>query len=198
MKKYFAAVIGFLAVLAVFFYAISDRRSQTVEMEIVEDPNVLFQTFKAIRSDLTPYKAYRLGDVYIIISESKGNEVSSNTGTVVSITKSGEQILAEHACDTPLTPGFSGSILRYKNLAVVFGKIGGHITVLSGDSLVKVPFDEIELKVIYTNDVETSYFFQCNDYYVINVDSNTTVKDIQYIIDGKVMACYSDYYGNIE
>lgn len=197
-KKYFIAIIGLVVILIVFVFTTSNRKSQSDEMEIINNPTVLFQTFETVRPYLTPCKAYRLGDICIIVSESKGNEVSPSTEIVVSLTKSGELILAESACDTPLTPGFSGSILRFKNLAIVFGKLGENITVLSGNNLVKVPFDEIELKVVYTNNVETSYLFQCNDYYVININPNATVKDIQFIIDGSLTACYSDYYGNIE
>ena len=195
-----ASLLLIVAILIVFQY--KEYPSDPDPLQTVSDTTVIFQAFNELRPQLDAVRAYLCKEKYIVLAITRQGVVSSNVqlvATVMNLDGGGKgEVLAETMCDLPMTPGFSAGISRIGDSAIIFGALSDSFGILSDDAITKVPFENIEIRVIYEDGHTTSTRSDKNSYYVIAIDSNTMVKDIQYIKDETIITCFSDYFGSME
>lgn len=203
MKKIlFPVVAAFLLVMAILvMFRYKEYPSVPNPLQAVSDTTTIFQAFNEVSPQFDAVCAYQYKEKYIVLATTRQGEVSSNVqlvATVMNLDSGRGEVLSEMMCDLPMTPGFSAGILRTGDSAIIFGALSDSFGILSDGSITKVPFENIEIRVICEDGHTTSTRSDKNSYYAVAVDSNTKVKDIQYIKDEIIITCFSNYFGSLE
>jgi hypothetical protein len=102
-------------------------------------------------------------------------------------------VKAAKTVETAMSAGFSASVLVTDGMTIVFGDIADGIYDFSSDKIMPAEFSEA--RVIYDDGKDATTVISNNTPYMLILDGEVEVKDIEYSGDGTNVK-YSDYFSD--